>query len=96
VLFVRGLGAGAIIIAPLMTAYADVSHPQMPHATMMTRITQQVGASFGAAVVAVVLQSLLVHGATAGFHGTFWWTIAITLVALVPALAFRRETLQGP
>jgi hypothetical protein len=54
---------------------------------MSTRITQQVGASFGVAIVAVALQSLLARGTTSAFHGAFWWAVAITLVALVPALA---------
>src|SRR5699024_5424084 len=34
VLFVRGLGVGAVIMAPMMVAYADVDREQMPHATM--------------------------------------------------------------
>ncbi|GAB3560314.1 DHA2 family efflux MFS transporter permease subunit [Spelaeicoccus albus] len=94
VLFVRGFGVGAILIPPMMTAYADVSREQMPHATMTTRITQQVGASFAVAIVAVVLQKLVAGGATSGFQGAFWWTVGISLVALIPALALRRETLK--
>jgi predicted cobalt transporter CbtA len=54
---------------------------------MNTRIAQQVGASFGIAIVAVALQSLLAHGATSAFQGAFWWAIGITVAALIPALA---------
>ena len=54
---------------------------------MITRITQQVGASFGVAVVAVVLQSLLARGAVGAFHTAFWWAFGITVAAFVPALA---------
>jgi hypothetical protein len=43
-----------------------------------TRITQQVGASFGTAVVAVAPQSLLAHGAASAFQGAFWWAIGIS------------------
>ncbi|GAA4821240.1 DHA2 family efflux MFS transporter permease subunit [Tomitella cavernea] len=93
VLFVRGLGVGAVVMAPIMAAYADVPHEQMPHATMLTRITQQVGASFGAALIAVLLQSRSDLGAEAAFHYVFWWTTALTVLALIPALAFRRATL---
>src|SRR5699024_10189492 len=32
-LFVRGLGVGAVIMAPMMVAYSDVAHAEMPHAT---------------------------------------------------------------
>jgi predicted cobalt transporter CbtA len=59
----------------------------IPHATMNTRISQQVGASFGIAIVAVALQSLLAHGAVGAFQGAFWWATGITVVALIPALA---------
>jgi predicted cobalt transporter CbtA len=54
---------------------------------MNTRIAQQAGASFGTAVVAVVLQSLFAHGAAGAFQGAFWWAAGITVAALIPALA---------
>jgi len=87
VLFVRGLGLGAVLIPPISVAYRDVSPTAIPDATMSTRITQQVGASFGTAIVAVALQSLLAGGTLAAFHGAFWWAIGITVAALLPALA---------
>jgi EmrB/QacA subfamily drug resistance transporter len=86
VLFVRGLGIGAVLIPPMSVAYQDIRPADIPHATMNTRIVQQVGASFGTAVVAVVLQSLLDGGATGAFGAAFWWSIGITLAAVVPAL----------
>lgn len=95
VLFVRGLGVGAVIMAPLMVAYVEVGREEMPHATMLTRITQQVGASVGVAIVAVVLQAFLDRGAADAFRISFWWLIGITLLALVPALAFRHESLEA-
>jgi len=49
---------------------------------MTTRITQQVGASFGTAIVAVALQSQLAHGATSAFQGAFWWAAGITVAAI--------------
>jgi predicted cobalt transporter CbtA len=57
---------------------------------MNTRIAQQVGASFGVAIVAVVLQSLLIRGAVGAFHTAFWWAFGITVVAFIPALALPR------
>ncbi|MCW4456918.1 DHA2 family efflux MFS transporter permease subunit [Microbacterium sp. MPKO10] len=93
-LFVRGLGVGAVIMAPMMVAYSDVAHDEMPHATMLTRITQQIGASLGVAIVAVVLQTSAAADVVGGFQISFWWLIGITVVALVPALAFRRESLD--
>ncbi len=87
VLLVRGFGIGAVLIPPLSVAYYDIGPADIPHATMNTRIAQQVGASFGVAIVAVVLQSLLTHGVAGAFHTAFWWAFGITIVAFVPALA---------
>jgi EmrB/QacA subfamily drug resistance transporter len=87
VLLVRGLGIGAVLIPAMSVAYQDIEPTAIQHATMNTRIAQQVGASFGTAIVAVVLQSLLDHGATDAFQGAFWWAVGIAVVAVVPALA---------
>ena len=87
VLLVRGFGIGAVLIPPLSVAYNDIGSADIPHATMNTRIAQQVGASFGVAIVAVVLQSLLAHGAVDAFHTAFWWAFGITVAAFIPALA---------
>ena len=87
VLLIRGFGIGTVLVPPISVAYNDVPAAGIPHATMNTRIAQQVGASFGTAIVAVALQSQLAHGAASAFHGAFWWSIAITVAALIPALA---------
>ena len=87
VLLVRGFGIGAVLIPPMSVAYYDIGPADIPHATMNTRIAQQVGASFGVAIVAVVLQSLLADGAVSAFHTAFWWAFGITVAAFIPALA---------
>jgi EmrB/QacA subfamily drug resistance transporter len=87
VLLIRGCGIGTVLVPPMSVAYQDVPPAAIPHATMNTRISQQVGASFGTAIVAVALQSLLAHGAAGAFHGAFWWAVGITIAALIPALA---------
>jgi EmrB/QacA subfamily drug resistance transporter len=91
VLLVRGFAVGALLIPSMSVAYQDVPPEGVPHATMNTRIVQQVGASFGTAIVAVVLQGMLAHGPTAAFHTAFWWAIGITLVATIPAVALPRD-----
>jgi EmrB/QacA subfamily drug resistance transporter len=87
VLLVRGAGIGAVLIPPLSVAYNDIGPADIPPATINTRIAQQVGASFGVAIVAVVLQSLLAHGTVSAFHTAFWWASGITVAAFIPALA---------
>ncbi|GAA3451515.1 MDR family MFS transporter [Dactylosporangium matsuzakiense] len=91
VLLVRGLGLGTLLIPPMSVAYRDTDRADIPHATMNTRIVQQVGASFGTAIVAVVLQSHLSHGATTAFQAAFWWSIGITAVAVLPAVALPKR-----
>lgn len=86
-LLARGFGLGTMLIPSISVAYNDVESADIPHATMTTRISQQVGASFGIAVVAVVLQSLLSQSAARAFHTAFWWAIGISLVACIPAIA---------
>jgi hypothetical protein len=92
---IRGFGIGTVLVPPMSVAYQDVPLAGIPHATMNTRIAQQVGASFGIAIVAVALQSLLSRGAVSAFHGAFWWAIGITIAALVPALALPARALPA-
>ncbi len=92
VLLIRGFGIGAVLVPPMSVAYQDIAPAGIPHATMNTRIAQQVGTSFGIAIVAVVLQSLLAHGAASAFAGAFWWATGITVAALIPALALPAQT----
>ncbi len=65
----------------------------MPDASSTTRIIQQVGGSFGSAILAFILASVLTshHAVTAAarasaFDTAFWWAIALTALALVPAI----------
>jgi len=57
VLLVRGLGTGAVFVPLMATSYAGLAHDVVPHASIVTRVAQQVGGSFGIAVLAVVVQS---------------------------------------
>jgi hypothetical protein len=59
----------------------------------MMRIVQQVGGSFGAAVLAVILASQLASHSiltmafrVAAFDTSFWWAIGFTVLALAPAV----------
>jgi EmrB/QacA subfamily drug resistance transporter len=91
-LFVRGAGLGAATIAVMAGAFQGVSRSDIPHASSATRIMQQVGGAFGAAVLAVILASQeRTAGLTAAFGGTFWWCVGFTALALVPALLLPRN-----
>ncbi len=92
-LVVRGAGLGAVTIAVMAGAFQGVPHQEVPDASTMMRIVQQVGGSFGAAVLAVILATQLASHAVltaafrvAAFDNSFWWAIGFTVLAVVPAL----------
>ena len=89
-LVVRGFGLGAVTLPVFATAYEGLDRAQIPDASIITRASQQVGGSFGSAVLALILTSQ-VAGA-AGYRTTFWWTLAFTAVALVLALRLPTRT----
>jgi EmrB/QacA subfamily drug resistance transporter len=84
-LVVRGLGLSAANIAVVTGAFRDVPPPSVPDASTITRVLQQVGGSFGTAVLAVILVNA--GGTTAhAFHVAFGWAVGLTALALIPAL----------
>jgi EmrB/QacA subfamily drug resistance transporter len=87
VLFVRGIGLGAVFIPVMSVAFIDLPRSNMAHASAITRIVQQVGGAFGTALVAVVLAGAIDSGnVVRGFDVAFWWTIGITVVAALVAI----------
>jgi EmrB/QacA subfamily drug resistance transporter len=94
-LLVRGAGLAAATIAVMAGAFTGLAPAQVPHASSATRILQQVGGSFGTAVLIVILELQLTgHGSGTGlavaFDRTFWWAIAFTVAGALPALLLRR------
>jgi EmrB/QacA subfamily drug resistance transporter len=92
-LVVRGVGLGAVTIPVMASAYLGLDRAAVPHASIITRTAQQIGGSFGTAVLAVVLQRAVVAhaadgvaGRAAAFDTAFWWSIGVTLAALVLTL----------
>lgn len=92
VLILRGAGLGAVFLPVMASAYTGLTPGQIPHASSTTRIMQQIGGAFGVSVIAVILQnqlqSVLPHAPaamTAAFDHTFMWTIAFSVLGLIPA-----------
>jgi EmrB/QacA subfamily drug resistance transporter len=90
-LLVRGAGLGAATIALMAGAFQGLSRAQLPHASSATRIVQQVGGAFGAAVLVVILsgqarQGTGLTGLTVAFDHTFWWCVGFCALAVLPAL----------
>ena len=102
-LAVRGAGLGAVFVPAMAAVYYDLPHRAYPRATSAVRSVQQVGASFGTAVLAVILQHQAASHATGGnaglataFGHTFWWAVAFTALAFVPALFLPSHRPVGP
>jgi EmrB/QacA subfamily drug resistance transporter len=92
-LVIRGAGLGALFVPATTAAYRGLRNEAIPRATSAVRIFQQVGGSFGTAVLAVILQHQAASHAGAGpaglataFGHTFWWTVGFTGLALVSAM----------
>ena len=83
-LVVRGFGLGAVTLPVFATAYEGLDRARIPDASVITRASQQVGGSFGSAVLALILVDQV--AGVAGYRTTFWATIAFTAVAVVLAL----------
>jgi len=88
ILFVRGLGLTPVNIAVMVGAFQGVPKEDIPDASSTTRIVQQVGGSFGTAVLIVILtRALTLHMALAqAFNVAFWWSIGFVALAVVPTL----------
>ncbi|WP_328999722.1 multidrug efflux MFS transporter [Kribbella sp. NBC_00709] len=86
-LVIRGAGLSSVNLAVMVGAFRDLEPVQIPHASSTTRIMQQLGGAFGAATLAVVLQSQLKSGtvSTAYAH-SLAWAIGFTVIAAIPAL----------
>ena len=85
-LLVRGFGLGAITISVTAVAYLGLDRAQIPHASVLTRTAQQIGGSFGTAVLAVILESAVTShqgNLTAAFNIAFWWSVGFAALALV-------------
>jgi MFS family permease len=92
-LVVRGAGLGALFVPATTAAYYGLRTEAIPRASSAVRIFQQVGASFGTAVLAVILEHQAAGTATAGptrlaaaFGHTFRWAVGFTAAAFIPAL----------
>jgi EmrB/QacA subfamily drug resistance transporter len=92
VLVVRGFGMGAVMIPVMSVAFVGLERDEVPHASIITRLAQQVGGAFGTAILAVILE-ITTGGAQSvadlahGFDVAFWWAVGFTVVAIAICFA---------
>ena len=86
-LLVRGVGLGAVFIPLMAVGFVGLGKEEVPHASIVTRIAQQLGGAAGTAVLAVILQgAVAAAGPVAAFRQAFWWAVGFTAVAVVLSL----------
>ena len=87
-LLIRGIGLGAVTVPLMALAFEGLANDEVPHASVINRIGQQLGGSFGTAVLAVILQTAITAAAVPamGFQVAFWWATGFTVAAV--ALSF--------
>ncbi|HKN51307.1 MAG TPA: DHA2 family efflux MFS transporter permease subunit [Amycolatopsis sp.] len=86
-LLLRGLGMGVATIPLASAAYVGLDHSAIPNATIIVLVVQQIGGSFGIAVLAMILQhassgAVTPDALTHAFGNTFWWSIGLTALAV--------------
>jgi EmrB/QacA subfamily drug resistance transporter len=100
-LVVRGFGLGAVLIPVMTVAFVGLDRSDVPHASILTRVSQQIGGSFGVAVLAVLLEGAAASaaptlaGAASAFDQAFWWSVAFTVVAVLVSFALPGRSLPA-
>jgi EmrB/QacA subfamily drug resistance transporter len=88
-MIIRGFGLGAVTMPLMVSSYVGLDKQQIAHSSVLTRTAQQIGGSFGTAVLAVILEGAIAahHGALAdAFHVAFWWSAGFSAVAVLLSL----------
>jgi predicted MFS family arabinose efflux permease len=89
-LLIRGIGLGAVTMPVMTASYVGLDKAQIAHSTVLTRTAQQLGGSFGTAVLAVILERSIMAGTggglISGFHVAFWWATGFGVLALALCL----------
>ena len=89
----QGIGMGMSFTPAMTAAFRALRPGQVNDASTQLNILMRVGGSIGTAILTFVLQQNLTHAGqaasaqAAAFGSTFWWVIAASALAVVPAVA---------
>ncbi len=105
VLLVRGVGIGFSFMPAMTAAFASLRPEQLSDATPQLNVLQRTGGAVGTAVLAVVLQRASgfapsVDELAGAFNTAYWWSLGMSLLALIPCVVLLRaekprERLRG-
>lgn len=88
ILFVRGLAVGMLIVPITTSSYASVPDASIPDTAVIVRMFQQVGGSFGTAMVAAALSGV------GGFMFAFVLVVGAALLGSAASLTMPRKRAQ--
>jgi MFS family permease len=98
----RGFGIGMSMMPSMTAAFSGLRRDQVAHASPQLTVLQRVGGSIGTAIFTVVLQRGIDASGGAppevagAFGSTYWWVLAVAVVALVPTLVLTRVERRTP
>ena len=97
VLLVRGFGLSLVMIPLMSLAFVGLDRTEVPHASIVTRVGQQIGGSVGVAVLAVVLTATATSSGSlvTGFQVAFWVAVGMTIAAVLVALVLPGKKVLG-
>ncbi len=95
VLVVRGVSIGLSFMPAMTAAFRSMRPEQISDATPQINVVMRLGGAIGTAVLAVVLQRSIPHGASPaaqalGFDHAYMWALAIGVLSLIPCLLLLR------
>ncbi|MEU3572928.1 MDR family MFS transporter [Kitasatospora sp. NPDC036755] len=97
-LALRGVGMGMIAIPGLAAVYGSVDKDQVPAAAGAVNVLNRLGGALGTAVLTLVLQQAQEGHPDhpgAAFGETFWWALALSALAIAPALLYPNTRRPG-
>ena len=98
-LVIRGFGLGAVTIPVMAVAFIGLGKEKIAHSSVVTRMVQQIGGSFGTAVLAVILSAAVTAhpgSLAAGFDVAFWWAAGFSALAVLLSLWLPGAPLAEP
>ncbi len=92
VLFIRGTSVGGIMLPLTSDAYTGLDSKQLPEAGVGINIIENLGASFGSAIIATTVATVIqglqptISNGLKGYHGGFLVSTIVLLLIFIPSL----------
>ncbi len=101
-LLFAGFGAGLSWVPATAASYVGLARHEISHGSPLVTVTMRLGASFGTAIAAIVLQAELHTGRSrmvhvqAAYRASFHWEAALALVAALAYVYMCRVVARAP